>query len=145
MWTFVKYNYFEKWATILCIYPQIGKSHSQCEWPSYSANSYEVVNTINGNVKVLEAPCGDGVQHIEQCPLTSHIQCSTLQNTTNYSCITRIITKPTITGVPNPTYFGLSSQFLLVCAPFKLHRFWFYANEMNRCMRAQSVSMQWKD
>jgi hypothetical protein len=57
----------------------------------------------------VEAPCGDGVWHIERCPLTSHVQCSALQKSTNHSCAIRIITKPTSIGVPTPTYSRLWS------------------------------------
>jgi hypothetical protein len=31
------------------------------------------VDQIHGDVEVLEAPCGDGVWHIERCPPTSHV------------------------------------------------------------------------
>jgi hypothetical protein len=64
---------------------------------------YEIVDITKGNAKVFETPCGNGVWHIKWCPLTSHVQCSSLQNNTNYFCIARIfITKLTTIGVPNP-------------------------------------------
>jgi hypothetical protein len=40
---------------------QIGKLHLQCEHPSFNVDSYEVVDTIDDNVEVFEAPYGDGV------------------------------------------------------------------------------------
>jgi hypothetical protein len=46
------------------VHTQIGKLHSQYEQPSCSVNLYEVVNTIDGDVEVLEAPCGNGVWYI---------------------------------------------------------------------------------
>jgi hypothetical protein len=56
-----------------CVNTQIEKSHSKFEWPSYSVDLYEVVDTINGHVKVFEAPYEDVIWNIEQCPPTSHI------------------------------------------------------------------------
>ncbi len=41
-----------------CVNTQIRKLHSQCEWPSYSVELYEGVDTIDGNTEVLEVPCG---------------------------------------------------------------------------------------
>jgi hypothetical protein len=41
------------------------------------------VDQIHGNVEVLEAPCEDGVWHIEKCPPMSHVQCFVLQKSTN--------------------------------------------------------------
>jgi hypothetical protein len=38
-----------------------------------------VTNQIQKDVEVLEAPCGDGVWHIERCPPMSHVQCFALQ------------------------------------------------------------------
>jgi hypothetical protein len=40
---------------------QIGKLHLQCEHPSFNVDSYEVVDTTNGDVEVFEVPYGDGV------------------------------------------------------------------------------------
>jgi hypothetical protein len=40
---------------------QIGKLHLQCEHPSFNIDSYEVVDTTNGNVEVFEAPYGNRV------------------------------------------------------------------------------------
>jgi len=65
------------------------------------------VNQTQGDVEFLEAPCGDGVWHIERCPCMLHVQCSTLQKSTKHFCVTRIITKPTYVGVPTLTYSGL--------------------------------------
>jgi hypothetical protein len=65
------------------------------------------VDQIQGDVEVLETPCGDGVWHIKRCPCMSHVQCSTLQKSTKHSCVTRIITKPTSISVPTLTYSGL--------------------------------------
>jgi hypothetical protein len=63
-----------------------------------------VANQIEEDVEVLEAPCGDGVWHIERCPLMSHVQCSMLQKSTTHSCVTRIITKLTSIGNLALTY-----------------------------------------
>ncbi len=71
-------------------------------------DQYEVVDITNGGVEVLEAPSRGGVWHIERCPPTSHVKCSTLRKTTNRSCIARIITKLIAIGVPTPIYFSLS-------------------------------------
>jgi hypothetical protein len=69
---------------------------------------YEGVDTIDDDDEVLEACYGDAIWDINQCPLTSHIQCSTLQNTTNYYCIARIITKLT-------TIMAFLPLLILVC------------------------------
>jgi hypothetical protein len=87
------------------------------------------VDQIQGDVEVLEAPCGDGVWHIERCPLTLHVQCSALQKSAKHSCDVKIIANPTSISVPTLTYSSLWSQFL--GAPLKLHKFWFYADDMN--------------
>jgi hypothetical protein len=79
------------------------------------------MDTIDGDAKVLEAPCKDAMWHVKQCPPTSHVQLSTLQNTTNYSYIARIITKSTSIGVPTlfvflvPRYTLQVSQILVLC------------------------------
>jgi hypothetical protein len=39
-----------------------------------------IVDEIQEDVEVLEAPCGDGVWHMERGPPMSHVQCSALQN-----------------------------------------------------------------
>jgi hypothetical protein len=88
-----------------------------------------VTNQIQEVVDVLEAPCGNGMWHIERCPLKLHVQCSMLQKSTKHSCATTIITKPIFIGVPAPTYLGLWFQF--PNAPLKLHKFWFYVDDMN--------------
>jgi hypothetical protein len=77
-----------------------------------------VVDQIQEDVEVVEAPCGDGIWHIEKCPPTSHVQCSTLQKSTKHSFVIKIITKPTSISVLAPTYLGLCPQFL--GAPLKL-------------------------
>ncbi len=66
-------------------------------------------NQIQGDVEVLEGPCGDGVWHRERCPLTLHVQCSTLQKSTKHSCVTRIIAKQTFISVPTLIYLRLWS------------------------------------
>jgi hypothetical protein len=87
-----------------------------------SVNIEELVtDQIEEDVEVLEAPCGDGVWHIEKCPPMSHVQCSTLQKSTNHSYVTKIITKTTSIGVLALTYSRLWFQFL--GAPLKLHKF----------------------
>jgi hypothetical protein len=63
-------------------------------------------------------------------PYLTHL--STLQKTIRPYYTTRIITKLTTIGVPAPTYLGLLSQFRGV--PFKLHKFWFCANDINHCV-----------
>jgi hypothetical protein len=70
-----------------------------------------IVDKIQEDVEVLEAPCGDGVWHIKRCPLMSHVQCFALQKPTKHFCATRIITKPTSIGVLAPTYSRLWFQF----------------------------------
>jgi len=77
-----------------------------------------IVDQIQEDVEVLEAPCGDGVWHIERCPPMSHVQCFALQKSTKHSCVTRIITEPTSIGVLAPTYSRLWFQF--PNAPLKL-------------------------
>ncbi len=69
------------------------------------------VDQIQGDVEVLEAPCGDGVWHIERCPYMLHVYCFASKKSTNHSCVIRIISKPTSISVPAPTYssYGLSS------------------------------------
>jgi hypothetical protein len=52
-----------------------------------------------------------------------------LQTTTKHKCVARIINKITSINVPTPTYLGLFSQFS--GAPFKVHKFWFYVDDMN--------------
>jgi hypothetical protein len=72
---------------------------------SSSVNIEEVVtDQIEEDVEVLNAPCGDGVWHIERCPFMSHVQCFVLQKSTIHSCATRIITK--LISIENlaPTY-----------------------------------------
>jgi hypothetical protein len=91
-----------------------------------------IANQIEEDVEVLEAPCRDGVWHIEKCPPTSHVQCFDLQKSTKHSYAIGIITKPTFIGVPASTYSRLWFQFL--GAPLKLHKFWFYAYDMNYCV-----------
>ncbi len=66
-----------------------------------------VTDQIEEDVEVLEAPCGDGVWHIERCPPMSHVQCSTLQKSTNHSCVTKLVTKTTSIGVLVPIYSRL--------------------------------------
>jgi hypothetical protein len=90
------------------------------------------VGQIEEDVEILEAPYKDGVWHIERCPPTSHVQCSTLQKSTKHSCATKIITVSTSIGVLALIYLGLWSRFL--GAPLKLHKLWFYADDMNRCI-----------
>jgi hypothetical protein len=68
-----------------------------------------VVDQIEKEVEVLEAPCGDGVWHIKRCPPTSHVLCSMLQKSTKHSCATKIITLLTSIGVLALTYSGLWS------------------------------------
>jgi hypothetical protein len=60
---------------------------------------------IQGDVEVLEAPCGDGVWHIEINML--HVHCSTLQKSTKHYCATRIIANPTYIGDLALTYSRL--------------------------------------
>jgi hypothetical protein len=75
---------------------------------SSSVNIEEpVADRIKEDVEVLEAPCGDGVWHIERCPPRSHVQCFTLQKSTNHSCATKINTKLTSIGVLALTYSRL--------------------------------------
>ncbi len=62
----------------------------------------------DGGVEVLEIPCRNGVWHIEQCPPTSHIQCSALQKTTEHYYTMRKITRSTTINVHAHIYFGLS-------------------------------------
>jgi hypothetical protein len=52
---------------------QTEKSYSKSEWPSYSVDLYEVVDTIDGHAEVFEAPYKDAIWNIKQCPPTSHI------------------------------------------------------------------------
>jgi hypothetical protein len=63
------------------------------------------VAQIQGDIEVLETPCGDGVWHIERCPYMWHVQCSTLQKSTKHSCVTRTI--PTSIDVRALTYSRL--------------------------------------
>jgi hypothetical protein len=79
-----------------CVCHTIANSNVNIEEP--------VVNQIEEDV---EAPCGDGVWHIEKCPLMLHVQCSTLQKSTKHFCAIKIITKPTSIGVLTPTYSRL--------------------------------------
>ncbi len=65
------------------------------------------VDQIQRDVEVFDAPCGNGVWHIEKCPCMSHVQCSTLQKSTKHYCVTRIITKPTFIDDPTLTYLRL--------------------------------------
>jgi len=77
-----------------------------------------IVDQIQEDVEVLEAPCGNGVWHIKRCPPMSHVHCFALQKSTKHFCATRIITKPTSIGILAPTYSMLWFQFL--SAPLKL-------------------------
>jgi len=65
------------------------------------------VDQIQGDVEVLETPCGDGVWHIEICPYMLHVYFFALKKSTNHYCVIRIIAKPTSIGVPAPTYSRL--------------------------------------
>jgi len=69
-----------------------------------------IVDQIQEDVEVLEAPCGNGVWHIKRCPPLLHVQCFVLKKSTKHSCATRIITKPTSIGVLAPTYSRLWFQ-----------------------------------
>jgi hypothetical protein len=91
-----------------------------------------VANQIEEDVEVLEAPCRDGVWHIERCPPTLHVQCFALQKSTKHSCATWIITKTISIGVHASIYSRLWSWF--PGAPLKSHKLWFYAYDMNRCV-----------
>jgi hypothetical protein len=67
------------------------------------------VDQIHGDVEVLEAPCGNGVWHIERCPFTSHVQWFGVEKFTKHFSSTRIIVKPTSIGVLALTYSRLWS------------------------------------
>ncbi len=68
------------------------------------------VDQIQGDVEVLEAPCGDGVWHIERCPLTLHVQCSVLQKGLIAYHKSNGIT--TMKKHIKSNHFGLLKQFL---------------------------------
>jgi len=59
-----------------------------------------IADQIQKDVEVLKAPCGNGVWHIERCPLMLYVQCFVLQKSTKHSYARRIITKPTFINVP---------------------------------------------
>jgi hypothetical protein len=91
------------------------------------------MDNIDGGVEVLEAQCKNGV-HItyNDDPLHYTFSVQHCKKTTNHSYVTRIIIKLTTIGVLAPIYLSLWSQFL--GAPFKVYKFWFYANDTNHYM-----------
>jgi hypothetical protein len=86
------------------------------------------VLTFQG-LKVQEYVCGDGV-YVENWKVPTIIKHSLfcIQKYLMKHCDTRIITRRTICGIPNPCYDGLQSNLkgsALIC-----HKFWFCVNDL---------------
>jgi hypothetical protein len=62
-----------------------------------SHTMYPIVFQVGLEVK--EIVCGDGIWHIDQCPLNFIVQCSALQNNTCVKYITKINTYKTTSGI----------------------------------------------
>ncbi len=54
-----------------CVNTQIEKSYSKFEWPSYSVDLYEVVDTIDGHAEVFEAPLR--ICNLEYKTMSTHL------------------------------------------------------------------------
>jgi hypothetical protein len=67
-----------------------------------------IANQIQ-DVEVLEAPCGNGVWHIERCSPMLHVQCFALQKSIKHFYVIRIFTELISIGVVAPIFLGLWS------------------------------------
>jgi hypothetical protein len=93
-------NFFRPHVAILACQPNSVDDLSIPGSPCVAHNMFPIL--FQGGIMVNEIMRGDGIWHIDQCPLSLVVQCSTLQNNINVKCTCKINTHKMTSGTPTP-------------------------------------------